>query len=141
MTFARKLWSLALVISTIALLLLATGCGRGCGGGKRPRRGDATSERPGRGKLATPSFAKRQLDSHFQKHGAALGHATKADYQRGARALVAGGPGIETHQRGDDKLFFKESTGEFAVLSKRNVIRTYFRPSDGRRYWERQKEK
>ena len=70
-----------------------------------------------------------------------MGFATKEDYLRGAQALVRGGPGVETLQQRGDTLFFKESTDEFAVLSDRGVIRTYFKPDDGRRYWERQKQR
>lgn len=88
-----------------------------------------------------PRFAPGQLEHHFAKHGAEMGFATKEEYLRAAQALVRGGPGVETYQRGGDTLFFKESTDEFAVLSDRGVIRTYFKPNDGRRYWERQKER
>jgi pyocin large subunit-like protein len=108
--------------------------------GERARRdepaGVATSARPDR---ASPRFAPGQLEQHFAKHGGEMGFATKEDYLRAAQALVSGAPGVETWRRGGDTLFFRESTSEFAVLSERGVIRTYFKPSDGRRYWARQK--
>jgi pyocin large subunit-like protein len=94
-----------------------------------------------RSTVSAPQFAPGQLEQHFAKHGAEMGFATKEDYLRAAQALVCGGPGVETFQRGGNTLFFKESTDEFAVLSERGVIRTYFKPSDGRRYWERQKQR
>jgi pyocin large subunit-like protein len=98
--------------------------------------GVATSARAERG---APQFAPGQLEHHFAKHGGEMGFATKEDYLRAAQALVRGGPGVDTWRQGGDTLFFRESTNEFAVLSERGVIRTYFKPSDGRRYWERQK--
>lgn len=99
---------------------------------------EAPSPRPG---SRQPQFAAGQLEAHFRKHGDEMGFKTQEDYLRAAQALVRGGPGVETYQRGGDILFFRAATGEFAVLSERNVIRTYFKPSDGRRYWERQKER
>jgi hypothetical protein len=94
-----------------------------------------------RDREAAPQFAPGQLEQHFRKHGHEMGFATQEDYLHAAQALVRGGPGVETYQRGGDTLFYRESTNEFAVLSDRNVIRTYFRPDNGRRYWERQKER
>ncbi len=71
-----------------------------------------------------------------------MGFATQADYLRAAQALVRGGPGVEALTRdGGDTLFYRTATGEFAVLSNRGVIRTYFKPDDGPRYWERQKQR
>lgn len=91
---------------------------------------------------AAPRFGKQHLEEHFQKHGAEVGASSKEDYQAKAQALVKGGAGVDTlKQRDGDTCFFKESSGEFAVLSDRNIIRTYFRPKDGRKYFERQRDK
>ncbi len=89
-----------------------------------------------------PHFAPGQLEQHFHKHGAAMGFATEADYLRAAQDLVRGGPGVETLSRpGGDTLSYRTATGEFGVLSDRNVIRTYFKPDDGARYWQRQQQR
>lgn len=91
---------------------------------------------------SAPHFGKGRLEEHFAKHGAEMGIATKEDYLARAQALVRGGAGIDTlKQRDGDTCFFKESTGEFAVLSDKNLLRTYFRPNDGRKYFERQRDK
>ena len=45
----------------------------------------------------------------------------------------------ERFQRNSDQLFFRAPTGEFAVLSGRRAIRTYFVPNDPSGYWQRQK--
>ena len=34
-----------------------------------------------------------------------------------------------------DALFYRSATNEFAVLTKDNVLRTYFKPADGLQYW------
>jgi hypothetical protein len=52
---------------------------------------------------------------------------------------LAGGEGIQTFVRANgDTLFYNPSTNEFAVLSKENIIRTYFKPVEGLLYWLRQ---
>lgn len=131
------------VFVTIAVLTLLAGCElRGWERG--PDRGPvlASADEPVEVERAdAPQFAPGQLEHHFQKHGAEMGFTNKEDYLRAAQDLVRGGPGVETLRRGGDTLFYKDSTNEFAVLSDRNVIRTYFRPDNGRRYWERQKQR
>jgi pyocin large subunit-like protein len=131
--------SLLLYLAVAALTLLA-----GCDLPGRPSlrdRDPAPTAAAAQADRDAPRFAPGQLEQHFDKHGGEMGIPTKEAYLRAAQALVRGGPGIETYQRGDDTLFFKESTDEFAVLSGRGVIRTYFKPNDGRRYWERQKRR
>jgi pyocin large subunit-like protein len=83
--------------------------------------------------------SERKLQDHFRRHGRPLGCSTAQQYLRKARALVSGGPGIETHRRRDgDTLFYKAETNEFAVLSPTGIIRTYFAPDSGIKYWRRQ---
>jgi hypothetical protein len=141
MTLSRRLGSLLLFVLIAALTALA-GCDLGCDiPSGRSRGPEPVVTAPDPAVRDAPRFAPGQLEQHFEKHGAEMGIATQDDYLRAAQALVRGGPGVETFQRGGDTLFFKAQTGEFAVLSSRNVIRTYFRPSDGPRYWERQKQR
>jgi pyocin large subunit-like protein len=128
----RRLASILVYLAIAALTLLA-----GCDARGRPH--ERSREAPAAERASAPRFAPGQLERHFRKHGREMGFATKEDYLRAAQALVRGGPGVETWRRGGDTLFYKEQTNEFAVLSDRNVIRTYFRPDGGRRYWERQK--
>jgi hypothetical protein len=146
---------MGLVYRLAALLALATVLFvTGCDGGSRwtgnqegPARAATAAEVPGPpspvpapGRVP-PRFAPGQLEHHFAKHGGEMGFANQGDYLRAAQALALGGPGVETFRRGGDTLFFKEATGEFAVVSDRNALRTYFKPDDGRRYWERQMQR
>lgn len=87
-----------------------------------------------------PSFRKGELEHHFHKHGAEVGAATKEEYLAKARALVAR-KGVLTHHRAGDTLYFDPDTDEFAVVSGKGVLRTYFKPSHGKAYWEKQKQK
>ena len=84
-------------------------------------------------------FAPDQLEAHYLKHGAQFGHITQEQYLQGARALLdapAGGDILEKTRANHDIEHFKVSTGEFAVMTKRGRIRTYFKTNYG--YWLRQ---
>ena len=114
----------------LVTLLSVTGCDRGSPGAAHqdePVRAAAAADEPPSHQAPAPGrvvprFASGQLEQHFQKHGAEMGFASQGDYLRAAQALVGGGPGVETFQRGGDTLYFKEATGEFAVVSERNVL-------------------
>jgi RHS repeat-associated protein len=88
-------------------------------------------------------FAAGRWLEHFQKHGAEFGAKTAVEYLRGANALIRGGiaEGVETFVRkGGDRLFYRESTNEFAVLARDGkTIRTYFKPREGRQYFDKQR--
>jgi hypothetical protein len=76
---------------------------------------------------------------HFMRHGEEfldLGVRTSAQYLQRAQTLLGGAPGISTFVRaGGDKLFYRAATNEFLVVSKDNIIRTFFRPENGILYW------
>ena len=72
---------------------------------------------------------------HFEKHAAEFGYRTPVEYLRGARDLV-GREGVETFTRTNgDKLFYDAARNEFAVMKPGDILRTYFRPQNGRDYW------
>jgi pyocin large subunit-like protein len=85
--------------------------------------------------------SRERLDEHFQKHGREFGAATAADYLRLAQALrdrPAGG-GVLERVRGDGVVTrFDRGSGAFIAFGDDGVIRTFFRPNDGERYFERQ---
>jgi hypothetical protein len=86
-----------------------------------------------------PAFASPALlATHYRKHGVAMGFANETEYVAAAQALVAR-KDVERFKRKNDSLVFRAPTGEFAVVSGRGVLRTYFVPNDPPRYWERQK--
>ncbi len=88
------------------------------------------------------SFASEQLlVDHWNKHGNEFGKdVSKTDYLRKARIFFndTSKEKERKHRSNGDELQYKPSTNEFGVLSRQKVIRTFFRPSSGRRYWERQ---
>ena len=88
--------------------------------------------RGGRALFATGKL----LTQHFEKHGAEFGVKNAAQYLHAAQKFF-GGKGVETAMRGTDKLFYNQATNEFGVLRANGVIRTYFKPQEGRAYFDK----
>lgn len=87
---------------------------------------------------------QRRLDEHYQKHGAEFGRITKQDYLRQAQLLRdarVGGPILETVRRDGVVTRFDRDTGAFIAFNPSGVIRTFFKPNDGERYYRRQAER
>ncbi len=70
-----------------------------------------------------------------EKHAAEFGLNTAVEYLGSAQKFFASG-GAETVMRGADKLFYNEATNEFGILSGSGKIRSYFKPTNCRAYWE-----
>ena len=84
-------------------------------------------------------FAPGQLEAHYQKHGYQFGSITIDQYLDQARGLLntpAGDDVLEKIRPDGDVLRYRNSTGEFAVMTPRGRIRTYFKTD--MRYWMRQ---
>jgi pyocin large subunit-like protein len=94
---------------------------------------------------ASVGFAdQRRLDEHFGKHGAEFGRITKQDYLRQAQLLrdaKVGGPVLEVVRRDGVVTRYDQQTGAFIAFNSNGVIRTFFKPNDGERYWRRQAER
>jgi pyocin large subunit-like protein len=98
-----------------------------------------------RGWGAAVGFAdQRRLDEHYEKHGAAFGRITKQDYLHQAQLLrdaKAGDPILETVRSDGVVTRFDRQTGAFIAFNANGVIRTFFKPNDGERYFRRQAER
>ena len=94
---------------------------------------------------ASVGFADaRRLDEHFDKHGAEFGRITKQDYLRQAQLLrdaQVSGPILETVRRDGVATRFDRQTGAFIAFNPNGIIRTFFKPNDGERYYRRQAER
>ena len=87
---------------------------------------------------------ERRLDQHYEKHGHEFGRITKQDYLRQAQLLrdtKAGGPVLEAVRADGVVTRFDRQTGAFIAFNPNGVIRTFFKPNDGERYWRRQAER
>ena len=91
---------------------------------------------------AGPGFrTKRQLDEHYQKHGAEFGGISKAEYLSRAQALrdaPTGGDILQALQPGGVITRFDKRHGYFGAYDPNGAIRTFFIPVDGERYFRRQ---
>lgn len=109
--------------------------------------GAAESPEPGAPKAwsASVGFANSErLEEHYQKHGAEFGRITKQDYLHQAQLLrdaAVGGPILETVRHDGVLTRFDRQTGAFIAVNPNGVIRTFFKPNDGERYWRRQSER
>jgi len=87
---------------------------------------------------------QRRLDQHYAKHGAEFGRITKQDYLRQAQLLRDAkpvDPVLEAVRRDGVITRFDRQTGAFIAFNPDGVIRTFFKPNDGERYWRRQAER
>jgi pyocin large subunit-like protein len=87
---------------------------------------------------------QHRLDEHYEKHGAEFGRITRLDYLRQAQLLrdaKAGGPILEAVRRDGVITRYDRETGAFIAVNPNGVIRTFFKPNDGERYWRRQAER
>ena len=85
--------------------------------------------------------SEKLFDSHYEKHGAEFGDITQDEYLDLANELInAEGKNIlhKTEKEDGDFLYYDTETNEFLVLSTNGYIRTFFKPSAGLDYWERQ---
>jgi pyocin large subunit-like protein len=87
---------------------------------------------------------QRRLDQHYEKHGAEFGRITKQDYLRQAQLLrdtKPVDPVLEAVRRDGVITRYDRQTGAFIAFNPDGVIRTFFKPNDGERYWRRQAER
>lgn len=94
----------------------------------------------GEQKEALYTFRNRYLrDEHFKKHGKEFDYATAQDYEAGASAVVNNDQALHKTEADDgDDVYYLEKTNEFVVVSADGYIRTYFKPNDGMKYYNRQ---
>jgi hypothetical protein len=86
----------------------------------------------------------RRLNEHFEKHGAEFGNISRQDYLHQARLLrdaKLGDPILETVRSDGVVTRFDRQTGAFIAFNSNGVIRTFFKPNDGERYYRRQAER
>lgn len=79
------------------------------------------------------------LEQHFEKHGAEFEYETKEEYLAGANRVIQSPDVLHKIEAEDgDDIYYLEETNEFVVVSTDGYIRTYFRPSAGINYYNRQ---
>ena len=83
--------------------------------------------------------SKSLLDQHYEKHGKEMGFRDAKSYEAAASDVLNDPRALHKTEKEDgDFCYFIVETNEFVVLSKDGYIRTYFLPSAGKSYYDRQ---
>lgn len=96
------------------------------------------------GREQTPIYAfyfrkAELLQEHFDKHGAEFGYTSKDEYLEGANRVIASAEALHKLEAEDgDDVYYLEATNEFVIVSTDGYLRTYFKPEDGKAYFDRQ---
>lgn len=79
------------------------------------------------------------LEEHFLKHGAEFGYQSKEEYVAGANKVINSSQSMHKEEAEDgDNIYYDKTNNEIVFVSKDGYIRTYFKPSDGINYFNRQ---
>ncbi len=83
--------------------------------------------------------SQKLLDQHYDKHGIEMGFASAEEYELAAYKVTIHPDTLHKIESEDgDGVFYREETNEFVVVSQDGYIRTYFNPSAGIDYYNRQ---
>ncbi len=79
------------------------------------------------------------LEQHYEKHGIEMGFASAKAYEAAASDVVNDPDALhKTEAEDGDDVYYLEDTNEFVIVSKDGYLRTYFYPSAGMDYYNRQ---
>lgn len=82
---------------------------------------------------------QRLLDQHYDKHGIEMGFDSAEEYELAAYKVIIHPDTLHKIEAEDgDDVYYLEATNEFVVVSQDGYIRTYFNPSAGIDYYNRQ---
>ncbi|MBO5325582.1 MAG: hypothetical protein J6A80_05060 [Lachnospiraceae bacterium] len=90
--------------------------------------------------VAVVTFRNQKLlDQHYDKHGIEMGFASAEEYELAAYKVIIHPDTLHKIEAEDgDDVYYREETNEFVVVSQDGYIRTYFNPSAGIDYYNRQ---
>jgi len=81
----------------------------------------------------------KNLNDHYEKHGIEMGFSSAKEYEEAASAVINNPKALhKTEAEDGDFVYYLEDTNEFVILSTDGYIRTYFNPSAGIDYYNRQ---
>jgi len=86
-------------------------------------------------------YDEEGLREHYSKHGAEFGGISREEYLARARALrdaPVGGDILQIIRADTVRTRFDRAKGDFIAFDQDLTIRTFFRPNDGERYFNRQ---
>ena len=84
-------------------------------------------------------YSQSLLEQHYEKHGIEMGFESSEEYEAAASKVVTNKNSLHKIEEEDgDDVYYLEETNEFVIVSTSGYIRTYFYPSDGLDYFNRQ---
>ncbi len=82
---------------------------------------------------------EKYLNSHYKKHGIEMGFTSAEEYEKAASDVINSAYAMhKIEKENGDGVYYIMNTNEFVVLSFDGYIRTYFNPTDGIDYYNRQ---
>lgn len=83
--------------------------------------------------------SKKLLNQHYEKHGIEMGFSSAEEYEKSASEVVKNPKALHKIEAEDgDDVYYIEETNEFVIVSTDGYLRTYFYPSSGINYYNRQ---
>lgn len=83
--------------------------------------------------------SKKLLNQHYEKHGIEMGFSSAEEYEKSASEVVKNPNALhKTEAEDGDDVYYVEETNEFVIVSTDGYLRTYFYPSSGINYYNRQ---
>ena len=83
--------------------------------------------------------SKKLLEQHYEKHGIEMGFPDTASYVAAANDVIKDPTSLYKVEKEDgDDVYYRERDNAFVVVSKDGYIRTFFYPSGGKKYFDRQ---
>lgn len=83
--------------------------------------------------------SEKYLKEHFEKHNSDFGYANEQEYLDGANRVINDKNALhKTEAEDGDDVYYLENTNEFVIVSTDGYIRTYFKPSRGIEYYNKQ---
>ena len=78
-------------------------------------------------------------NQHYEKHGAEMGFADADAYEAAANEVVSDPVSLHKTEKEDgDDVYYREKDNAFVVVSTDGYIRTFFYPSGGKAYYDKQ---
>lgn len=82
---------------------------------------------------------EKNLKEHFEKHGNEFDYDSEEEYLQGANRVIQSKDVLHKHEEEDgDDVYYLEESNEIVIVGTNGHIRTYFKPSDGKDYYNRQ---
>lgn len=82
--------------------------------------------------------SEKYLTDHFEKHKDEFDYNNAQEYLEGANRVINDPNALHKLEAEDgDDVYYLEATNELVIVSTDGYIRTYFKPSDGIKYFNR----